>query len=312
MTNLESRIINITLVDENVMIEPYQNKHHEDRVFIIGNGPSLAHTPLEKLNDEITIAMNKINLIFEDTSWRPTYYIFYDIAYDPTHEDIADAKQAIKEAKKSFIPRSGQESFEEMTDIEYFVANNLSQDLRHEDLKVKQKAIQTEKIDQIWSSDCSKQINNFGSTMSAAAQLAIYMGFNEIYFLGTDLYQESYNPGFTSCMNPKKYDFNDSSTLSNIFDYAYEADYTVKSLINLIVYGINKKLLLPLGINAPNQHFSSDYTDNYIPVDKLNKNLKETHRVIKIASDKYDFDVYNATLGGNLEVYERVDLNKII
>ena len=81
------------------MIEAYQNKHHEDRVFIIGNGPSLAHTPLEKLNDEITIAMNKINLIFEDASWRPTYYIFYDIAYDPTHEDIADAKQAIKEEK---------------------------------------------------------------------------------------------------------------------------------------------------------------------------------------------------------------------
>ena len=41
-------------------------------VLIVGNGPSLNNTPLEKLkNNFVTIGMNKINLIYEKSSWRP-------------------------------------------------------------------------------------------------------------------------------------------------------------------------------------------------------------------------------------------------
>ena len=41
-------------------------------VLIVGNGPSLNNTPLEKLkNNFVSIGMNKINLIYEKSSWRP-------------------------------------------------------------------------------------------------------------------------------------------------------------------------------------------------------------------------------------------------
>lgn len=41
-------------------------------VLIVGNGPSLNKTPLDKLNNSfISIGMNKINLIYDKSSWRP-------------------------------------------------------------------------------------------------------------------------------------------------------------------------------------------------------------------------------------------------
>lgn len=41
-------------------------------LLIVGNGPSLNKTPLDKLNgDFVSIGMNKINLIYEKSTWRP-------------------------------------------------------------------------------------------------------------------------------------------------------------------------------------------------------------------------------------------------
>ena len=46
------------------------------RVFLVGNGPSLNDMDLDLLENEDTIAMNRIELIYEKTKWRPTYYFF--------------------------------------------------------------------------------------------------------------------------------------------------------------------------------------------------------------------------------------------
>ena len=54
----------------------YKNKHIGKRVFLIGNGPSLNKTNLDLLANEYTIAMNRIPLLYKNTIWRPTYYIF--------------------------------------------------------------------------------------------------------------------------------------------------------------------------------------------------------------------------------------------
>ncbi|MDA9339483.1 DUF115 domain-containing protein [Polaribacter sp.] len=41
-------------------------------VLIVGNGPSLNKTPLDKVKETyVSIGMNKINLIYEKSSWRP-------------------------------------------------------------------------------------------------------------------------------------------------------------------------------------------------------------------------------------------------
>ncbi|WP_111683183.1 6-hydroxymethylpterin diphosphokinase MptE-like protein [Winogradskyella tangerina] len=40
-------------------------------VLIVGNGPSLNQTDFEAFSDHISIGMNKINLIYDKTAWRP-------------------------------------------------------------------------------------------------------------------------------------------------------------------------------------------------------------------------------------------------
>jgi hypothetical protein len=50
------------------ILEKYKNKE----VLVVGNGPSLNKTPLDKVKDSfVSIGMNKINLIYEKSTWRP-------------------------------------------------------------------------------------------------------------------------------------------------------------------------------------------------------------------------------------------------
>lgn len=51
-----------------------KDKHKGQRCFVIGNGPSLRISDLDRLKGEITFAANKIYLAFDRTDWRPTYY----------------------------------------------------------------------------------------------------------------------------------------------------------------------------------------------------------------------------------------------
>lgn len=55
-----------------------RNTHRGSRAFILGNGPSLRISDLDRLNGEITFASNKIYLAFGQTDWRPTYYTVCD------------------------------------------------------------------------------------------------------------------------------------------------------------------------------------------------------------------------------------------
>ena len=45
---------------------------------VVGNGPSLRAEDLEALKDLPSVASNKINLLFEKTSWRPAIYTVLD------------------------------------------------------------------------------------------------------------------------------------------------------------------------------------------------------------------------------------------
>lgn len=48
------------------------NEFKNKPVLLVGNGPSLNNSPLHEINDKyVSIGVNKINLIFEKSSWRP-------------------------------------------------------------------------------------------------------------------------------------------------------------------------------------------------------------------------------------------------
>ncbi len=51
-------------------------EYFDKDLLIVGNGPSLNNTPLDKLSSKfVSIGMNKINLIYEKTSWRPNLIV---------------------------------------------------------------------------------------------------------------------------------------------------------------------------------------------------------------------------------------------
>jgi len=53
----------------------FNKKHIGEKLFIIGNGPSLTYEILDSLKNETTIAMNNIAIAYPHTDWRPTYYL---------------------------------------------------------------------------------------------------------------------------------------------------------------------------------------------------------------------------------------------
>ncbi|MBX3732119.1 MAG: hypothetical protein KF791_05950 [Verrucomicrobiae bacterium] len=55
-----------------------KNRHAGRRAFVLGNGPSLKVADLDRLEQEITFASNKVYLAFDQTAWRPTYYSVCD------------------------------------------------------------------------------------------------------------------------------------------------------------------------------------------------------------------------------------------
>ena len=48
----------------NSVFESYKDIHKGKRVFLIANGPSLADTNLDFLENEISFAMNRISLLY--------------------------------------------------------------------------------------------------------------------------------------------------------------------------------------------------------------------------------------------------------
>ena len=58
-------------------VNKFRNIHKEQKCIILGNGPSLNRTDLSLLDGEITIGLNKIFLLFDKFSFRPSYICCY-------------------------------------------------------------------------------------------------------------------------------------------------------------------------------------------------------------------------------------------
>ena len=65
-----------TSSDTHADLTQLKNQYSGERIFVIGNGPSLSETPLEQLDSEYTFALNRVNLIYDDVDWRPDFYLF--------------------------------------------------------------------------------------------------------------------------------------------------------------------------------------------------------------------------------------------
>ncbi|WHY90981.1 DUF115 domain-containing protein [Neobacillus cucumis] len=152
---------NIPLSKNNFRILKLKNKYKGKRCFIIGNGPSLKPEDLERLKGEITFASNKIYKIFNQTTWRPTFYMVVDsIVLEENVKDINSVQ-----AKKKFTLNC----YKHLFNADLYFNNNLK--------KNKRGTFSTNIMESLYSS---------GSVSYHLLQIAHYMGFSKVYLLGHD------------------------------------------------------------------------------------------------------------------------------
>ena len=227
-----------------------KDSHNGQRCIVVGNGPSLKVEDLERICQlKIpTFATNRVFKIFEHTAWRPTYYVSEDILL------MRDVQEIIKEmpVRGRFIPINLK--WYEGVDVpnaDYFY--------------IEYQAPMKDTFG--LSTDIPHSIRCRGTVTTTCLQLAIYMGFTEIYLIGVD-------HNFA-----KMFDKNGNVVV----------DHTIK---NHFVDDYDK------GIMDQGFHVD-DATEAYMDVERLSRSMGT-------------FRVFNATRGGKLEVFERIELDSIL
>ena len=160
--------------DRYLSIKKYKGLHKGERCFIVATGPSLRLSDLDMLNNEYTFGMNAIPLLFDQTEWRPTYYGIQDFRAYEKMEGILNI--AYKEADNVFVA--------DVIANRFTVPSNFN--IFPHDLAYNFNQLEIEKYFAKFSGDCYSIIYDGYTITYSLIQLAIYMGFSELYLLGVD------------------------------------------------------------------------------------------------------------------------------
>jgi hypothetical protein len=224
-----------------------KDKYKGRRCFIIGNGPSIKANDLEKLytNKEITFAANKISAIFPKTSWRPTYYLVFDEFYQRNLIDVMSKTEA---EKKLFDINSFQWT-RKVTGNCIFLRCTRDRKLLDYPL---------------FSDDIYKKIHTIATVTYVSIQIAVYMGFKELYLLGVDnTYSHTQNKDGTIIENKNQ-------------------DSYFEGLENK-----DKKMIVPVWESHIAYNSAKEYADDH------------------------DIKIINATRGGQLEIFPRINFDAL-
>lgn len=226
-------------------MKSFKNRHKGDRCFIVCTGPSLKMEDLEHLKNEYTIGVNSIVRAYEKTSWRPTYYALVDLYAFGEYLKSADIPGEKLAEKAAFVHFRTQ--LKKPTGNEIYVPISY---VNHTESNMKKGKIK-------FSSDPSVCVYDCFTVTNMAIQLAVYMGFKEIYIIGADCNYD-----------PKQMHFIETN---GIDDKQRNAAY-LPGAVEMSIKG-------------------------YIAAKKF--------------SEKHNVHIFNATHGGKLEVFDRVDFDSI-
>jgi len=299
-------------------IEKLRNKYNGEKIFIVGNGPSLSQTPLNNLSNEHTLAMNKIGLIYSRTSWRPSFY-YYMLPPDHkiTPADKSIITRNIKSKSICFLNSKWRQIIGEKENVIYIDRWSLHGKSPFDAATMNDIAtVGIPWLQEFWSNDISNFVYHYHS-MYGAIQTAIYIGFDELYFIGCDLGMEYRNPHMICKEGLDPYRYN-----SNKYVYLREAinkNILPQSLINafamLCIEKFNNRSSLEylFGKNV-DDHFCPDYFNSIFIDDGATHEaeIRKSHLAIKRICDEKNIETYNATIGGELDIYPRVELDAII
>lgn len=207
------------------------------RCFIVGNGPSLAFTPVDRLAGEITFACNRINLIYPFTDWRPSFYVRVETPNDDDVTDFwNDCREHIEMGVQCIFPSAWKKELGDHSNIEWVNS------CHHYKYPAEHKKAPRE-----WH---LPMLCDFGGAIACCIQLAVMKDFDEIYLLGCDL-----------------------------------------------------------GYTGRQDHFYDSSKERRQPPEMANAIMLHAHRIAKLCSH---IPIYNATIGGELEIYPRVNIYDLL
>jgi hypothetical protein len=143
-------------------IHGFQGIHAGQRCFIVANGPSLANTNLELLENEITFGMNRIYSYFNSSSFRPTYYLAVDKLV--LEQFSGDIKQLEMPKFLNWNSRSLYDPDDPRT------------------IFLKSRMVMRDSFQE----DLTRPLVMGGTVTFVALQLAYYMGFQKVILVGLD------------------------------------------------------------------------------------------------------------------------------
>lgn len=342
-------------------IKRFKDIHKGDRVFILGNGPSLQNTPLNALQNEHTIATNKINKIFPKTDWRPDYYA---LTSESPLITIDDVREVAKSASACFINQERKTEFSKFSNVHLINVEHPGNDPRSEcfgNPEIPKFALH------YWSDDITEKVWLYNTSIFPLFQIAYYMGFDTIYLVGCDLGIDTSKQLFADAGNPYEFirDNNqylgDDISLSTFSDLILSSDSPLKTFLNVIYLSpVFRTVLFERGRNP--YHYERDSSPKYqSPFSRYYHFFRESdnkiasgfnglfaafgkivlssiiahdphfsgygpksyqigeddrqrraHQLAKHKLECRDVDVFNATIGGELDVYPRIDIYGII
>lgn len=229
------------------------------RVFILGNGPSLLQTDVDRLTGEISIASNSIFLLYGKKAFRPTYYTIEDKL---VAEDRAAEANALEGSLKIFPEDVGE--WLKRTPNTLFV--NFIRDYPDFPLS----GTPGGQHRPLFSKNIASRAFWGGTVTYLNLQLAFHLGAKTVYMIG--------------------------------FDHNYarpnEKDQVEGSVITSKTDDIN--------------HFDPRYFGaGYRWHDPLVWRMERSYELARHVFERHGRKIYNATAGGKLEVFERVEFESI-
>jgi len=221
----------------NEKIEEFHGIYQGKRCFVIGTGPSLTMDDLEVLHmhHEKCFSVNDIIKAFDKTVWRPDFLVAED------HDQLSDETICWNSLEAPYIFLGDTH--------EGFWARRYHDNIFRYHLVYERCVNKLPKF----SEDFARKSYMGCTVIYSCIQLAVYMGFEEIYLLGVD------------------------------FSYADEE-------------------------NAVYKHFYSEEKPNAIG---YTKEVTNAFISAKKYADKKGIKIWNATRGGKLEIFERVEFDKL-
>lgn len=224
-------------------IQSFRNAASGKRCFIVGSGPSLTMEQLDAIKDEDCFGANRIYKLFDKTAWRPKYYVIQD-RYDQT------------------------KGVYEKLDVENFFVSDF---YWKEHGMINPRAIcfhinrtlrQTSNLP--FSEDISKFVQAASTVTFSMIQMAVYMGYKEIYLIGMD-------HTYANVTNDKGVIIQKNNVKSHAFE-----DEKPNEVVANIAY------------------------------------MEDAYRTARKYCENHNIGIYNATLGGALEIFDRVDFGKVV